>query len=85
MQGDIIDQGVELMLYGMGTVVVFLTVLIFTTSFMSWFLGRYFPEAEIAVMSPGRTPSAAPQQVEDQARLVAVITAAIHRHRAEKK
>ena len=85
MQGDIVDQGLELMLYGMSTVVVFLTLLILATSFMSWFLGRYFPEPEMPVISPGLTPVAAPPQAEDQARLVAVITAAIHRHRVGKK
>ena len=84
MNGDIVDQGIELMLFGMGTVVMFLTLLIFATTFMSWFLGRYFPESEVPVISIGRSPAPQPQAV-DQARLVAVITAAIHRHRAGKK
>ena len=84
MRGDIVDQGIELMLYGMGTVVVFLTLLIIATSFMSWFLSRYFPEVEVPMISAGRDP-VAPPAVVDQSRLVAVITAAIHRHRAGRK
>ena len=84
MRGDIIDQGVELMLYGMGTVVFFLTLLIIVTSLMSWLLSRYFPEVEVPMISAGRDPAAPPVAV-DQSQLVAVITAAIHRHRAGKK
>lgn len=35
MQTTLIDQGLDLMLYGMGTVFVFLTILVFATSLMS--------------------------------------------------
>lgn len=35
MQESLIDQGVSLMLYGMGTVFVFLTILVFATGLMS--------------------------------------------------
>ena len=84
VQGDIVEQGVELMLYGMGTVVVFLTVLIVATSFMSWLIGRYFPEAEVRAASVGGAATVAPDR-ENNAQLVAVITAAIHRHRAGKR
>ena len=83
LQGDIVDQGIELMLYGMGTVVVFLTLLIVATSVMSWFLGRYFPEAEVPAINIGRSPAPRPVS-DDQSRLIAVITAAIHRHRSGK-
>ena len=84
MQGDIVEQGVELMLYGMGTVVVFLTVLIGATSFMSWLLGRYFPEPEIPTASAGGGATVAPER-ENNAQRVAVITAAIHRYRAGRR
>ena len=82
MQGDIIDQGVELMLYGMGTVVVFLSLLILVTILMSWFIARFFPEPELTAVNP--VAPVPPAQAADQSRLVAVITAAIHRHRANK-
>jgi oxaloacetate decarboxylase gamma subunit len=35
MQTSLIDQGLDLMLYGMGTVFVFLTILVFATTLMS--------------------------------------------------
>lgn len=82
MDGDIVEQGVELMLFGMGTVVIFLTLLIIVTSTMSWVLDRYFPdEVEALIMSTGPTPRAAQSRVPP----VAVIAAAIHQHRSKKK
>ena len=84
MQVDIVDQGVELMVYGMGTVVVFLTLLILVTTLMSWFIGRFFPEADIPVISSSQASASQAQSV-DQSRLIAIITAAIHQHRAGKE
>jgi oxaloacetate decarboxylase gamma subunit len=83
MQGDIVHQGLELMLYGMGTVVVFLTLLIATVSLMSWFLSRFFPDAEVPVagVRPGPTSLAVPADVP----LAAVIAAAVHRHRSGRR
>ena len=43
MQATLIDQGISLMLYGMGTVFVFLTILVFATTFMSWLVARFAP------------------------------------------
>jgi len=84
MQGDLLDQGLELMLFGMGTVVVFLTLLILATNLMSWFLGRYYPEVEAPVVATGR-PVSVSHQGMDRDRLIAVISAAIHKHRQGKK
>lgn len=80
MQFEIIYQGLELLVYGMGTVVLFLALLILTTMLMSRVIQRYFPEpqVEIAAPAPAQAPSAA---VIDDEQLVAVITAAIHQHR----
>ena len=87
MQGNIVNQGVELMLFGMGTVLVFLTMLVLSITFMSWVLRRYFPVVETPadsalaakVSSVGVSGAAA-----EDAKLVAVISAAIHRHRSKK-
>ena len=86
MQGDIVAQGIELMLYGMGTVVLFLALLVAITTLMSRCVTRYFPEplpttaAESALQ---RLRGSA--QPADDPNLVAVISAAIHQHRANKK
>jgi len=43
MEQTLIDQGISLMLYGMGTVFVFLTVLVFATTVMSKLVAKYKP------------------------------------------
>ena len=76
MQGSLIHQGLELMLYGMGTVVVFLSLLILATSVMSRLVQRFTPPPEPAVDTPalaGPGPH-----------VVAAITAAIHQHRSRQ-
>jgi oxaloacetate decarboxylase gamma subunit len=74
MQGDIVAQGVELMLYGMGTVVVFLSLLVVITTLMSAILQRYFAEPEpVAVVPAGESTR--------DAEVVAAVAAAIHQHR----
>lgn len=85
MQGDIIAQGVELMLYGMGTVVVFLGLLVLATGGMSGVITRYFPQPEsppVMARVRGRGEPAAP---EIDPGVVAVITAAIHQHRSTEQ
>jgi oxaloacetate decarboxylase gamma subunit len=84
MQDDIVAQGVELMLYGMGTVVLFLGLLIIVTTAMSRLLARHFPESEpVPVASGLRSRSPAPGGEDPN--LVAAISAAIHQHRARRK
>ncbi|GAB5451723.1 MAG: hypothetical protein Hals2KO_20510 [Halioglobus sp.] len=78
MQGDIVAQGIELMLFGMGTVFVFLTLLVFATTGMSRIVSRYFPEP-IPAADTARNANTAVD-----ARLVAVISAAVQRHRVTR-
>lgn len=79
MQAGIFDQGLELMLYGMGTVVVFLALLVLATTLMSRIVGRYFPEPE---PEPAGSRPPAPAAAADDPQLVAVISAAVHRYRS---
>ena len=82
MQGNLVQQGVELMLYGMGTVFTFLVLLIIATSLMSFLLQRF--------VKPGPT-AVAPAQANnnktsgDDEQLIAVISAAIHKYRSRRK
>ena len=87
MQGSIVNQGVELMLFGMGTVLVFLTVLVLSITFMSWALRRYFPVEDIHCdigLAANSSPVGVSGAANEDANLVAVISAAIHRHRSKK-
>ncbi|MDJ0917767.1 MAG: OadG family protein [Woeseiaceae bacterium] len=72
MEGDLIGRGVELMLVGMGTVFVFLTLLVGATTLMSGFVDRYLPAPDTTATQPGDGPTA-----EE----VAAIAVAIARHR----
>ena len=83
MDNGILAQGMELMLYGMGTVVVFLGLLVVITSTMSAVVNRYFPEppAPVAVPSAGRKSGPVPHANPE---VVAAISAAIVRHRSRK-
>lgn len=75
---ELISEGFNLMLLGMGTVFVFLTILVFVTSFMSSLVQKYS-----SVEPATENISDAAIILEDQA-LLAVISAAIHAHRSKK-
>lgn len=78
---NLITRGFELAIFGMGTVFVFLTLLIVATKVMSTLVLRYEPAASVSSVDTVAqdTPMA------DRGRLVAVISAAIAQHRADKK
>ncbi len=80
MQQDIMQQGVDLMLFGMGSVFVFLTVLVISTTIMSSFVQRFLPEAP----EPQSAAPRAPTGVTDP-KLLAIIKAAVDQHRAKNK
>ncbi len=61
------EQGLELMLVGMGTVFTFLTLLVFCSIAMSKLVSRFSPSPDQIVM--------------DDARLISVISAAISARR----
>ncbi len=67
MQPTLLDQGLTLMLVGMGTVFVFLTILVAAMSLMAVIVDRFLP---------------APVDAEVSEEEVAAITAAIAQHRS---
>lgn len=81
MQQTLWQQGVELMLYGMGTVFVFLTILIVLTSVMSALLSRYVKPETVVTSGAGTPPPASGKDEQ----LIAVISAAIHKYRSRRK
>ena len=77
MVTDLLIQGSELMLLGMGIVFGFLTVLVFTLRGMSLLAER------LDTTPPGKaTPE--PISVTDNRQLIAVISAAVARYRASR-
>ena len=66
---ELVAEGVNLVIYGMGTVFVFLTLLVIATTIMSR-LVLHFEGAKVVHDTPGRRKQAA-------------IAAAIHRYRQD--
>jgi oxaloacetate decarboxylase gamma subunit len=79
MQSPLVQQGVELMLFGMGTVFGFLACLVLVTALMSALLQRFTPIKET---QPALSANAPVQQDEQ---LIAVISAAVHKYRSRHK
>ena len=82
MQANLLSEGLELMLFGMGTVFVFLAVLVVVTSLMSFIVQRFFPDAPEPTLAPTPRPTNAAASNDEQ--LLAVITAAVHKFRSRK-
>lgn len=76
----IFDSGVTLMLYGMGTVFVFLTILIATTMTMSWCISRFSPQLEVASEENPKMKSLTGSTQMDS-KLLAVLQASVDAHR----
>ncbi|MBD7978877.1 MULTISPECIES: OadG family protein [Pseudomonas] len=72
-------EGVEIMLFGMGSVFVFLVLLIYCIRLMSFLTARFVSEPA-ATPAPIRAASA----VDADADTLAAIKAAIHLHRARR-
>lgn len=76
------QQGIDLMLYGMGTVVIFLAILVVATQMMSKVLQRYFAEPDMQIV-PVKMVEA--DHGSPDPRLLAVIKAALDQHRAKHR
>ena len=76
------QQGVDLMLYGMGTVVVFLAILVVFTTLMSRVVQRFFAEPDVQA-APVRMVESDQGRVDAQ--LLAVIKSALDQHRAKRR
>ena len=66
MQGDLFNEGLTLMLAGMGTVFVFLTTLVIAMTLMSGLIRRFQPASDTS---------------NEDDEVVAAIAAAINQHR----
>lgn len=78
MDGNLVIQGVELMLLGMGIVFSFLTILVFTLRGMSMLAGRLDDTPEL------QAAAEVPIDVSDNRQLVAVIGAAVAHYRSSR-
>lgn len=86
MSDTLMQQGTDLMLYGMGSVLVFLTLLVIATVAMSGMVRRWFPEPDpIPDGRPRRSGAGgntSATEVDDK--VLAAIKVAIKKHRARR-
>lgn len=78
MQETLLDQALDLLIFGMGTVFVFLALLVVAVNLMSRFMETYFPDA-IVPDAPAPRSKSGNDTVD--ATTLAVIQAAIRQHR----
>ncbi|MDQ7045684.1 MAG: OadG family protein [Sulfurimonas sp.] len=74
METNLIVEGFKFMGLGMGTVFLFLIILIGSMNLMSFLVNRFFPE-------PHQNPDATVNNKQDNKKVIAAITAAITHHR----
>lgn len=81
MQESLLSQGLDLMVFGMGAVAVFLAILVVVTTVMSKIVVNYFPEPldEASSKSASRSTNSHGSSVDKNT--LAVIKAAIEQHR----
>jgi len=93
---SLIEEGLNLMLFGMGFVFVFLTLLVLVTSLMSWIIIKVeknigvIPDEGVAASTtfiPQHGPLAAPPADSTKTAdttVISVLTAAVHKYRSRK-
>ncbi|OOF55858.1 oxaloacetate decarboxylase subunit gamma [Rodentibacter genomosp. 2] len=82
---ELMFEGFNLMLAGMGFVIFFLFLLIYAIEFASKMINRFFPENESPTSSqPNQSQSTSVSNGDDIARLRPVIVAAIAHHRRQQ-
>jgi oxaloacetate decarboxylase (Na+ extruding) subunit gamma len=81
---DLMMEGFNLALFGMGFVFIFLILLVFLTTLMTVVIRKYVPMAPTPVKARGSAKKHAGRKSDDgeQTRIVAAISAAIRQHRS---
>jgi len=92
---SLLNEGATLMLFGMGFVFIFLTLLVFVTTLMSRVITRYeknvgvLPEDGVpspTAVIPRHGPIAPPSNAHQvDKNLISVLTAAVHEYRSRHK
>jgi len=79
--GSLLNQGFSLLIYGIGVVFTFLTLLVILTSLMSKVILRFFPEPIPEPPPPKRQPAGS----QSDSQVITAISAAVHKYRKDHK
>jgi oxaloacetate decarboxylase gamma subunit len=71
---EMMSSGIELMLMGMGSVFLFLALLVFAIKTMAAIIARYFPDPTIELAMPKK---------DTDPLVIAAISAAVHQYRSK--
>jgi len=82
-ENDLLGEGLNLMMFGMGFVFVFLSLLVVAMTVMGKLVERFAPVPLAASARPA--PVAAAPAPEEDSELTAVMAAAIHRFREDSR
>lgn len=82
-QPDLMNEGINLMLFGMGFVIVFLTLLVIATTLMSKIVGRFDSGEPDPVTNRPVAATLKMGPAQDQ-QLISAISEAIKQHRSGK-
>lgn len=77
-------ESIKIMLLGMGTVFLFLTIMVYMTKLMSKLILRYFPEA-LKVQATVSVPKTPVQKPNENAKIAAILGALQHHHQLEQE
>ena len=78
--GELLLSDAKLMVFGMGTVYLFLALLVWVIGLNSRLIQRFSPESTTQVQHPAHIVPTAGGAEENNTELVAAISAAIHHH-----
>jgi oxaloacetate decarboxylase gamma subunit len=81
MEVNLITEGFKFLALGMTTVFLFLLLMIYVLKLQAKLVQKYFPDAPAVLPKVGAVDPAITQQAEDEAKIIAAITAAITDHR----
>ena len=77
-------ESIKIMFLGMGTVYLFLTIMIYMTKLMSKLILRYFPEAPKIHLHTS-APKVQVQKNNENAKIAAMLGALQHHHQLERE
>ncbi len=81
MQESIVGQGLDLLMTGMGSVMIFLAILVVLTNVMSSLISKYLPDPIVEPLAKRQFPS--PSQPVD-ATTLSILQKAVDAHRSRK-